>query len=148
MDLGSVITDCGVKHYNMGLASWDLGWYCAKGVPVPRSIVTDHYLLDPEGVLIPDSLGPANNYLLDSISAQSHMRAGCEESPANNLWKLKGVHILQLAFPWTLPVTRKGRDLEFGRLLVRARKAAGLIWKKKATSFRPQATLDSWSRIW
>ena len=26
-----------------------------------RSIVTDHYLLDPEGVLIPDSLGPANN---------------------------------------------------------------------------------------
>jgi len=23
--------------------------------------VTDHYLLDPEGVLIPDSLGPANN---------------------------------------------------------------------------------------
>jgi len=27
----------------------------------PRSIVTDHYLLDPEGVLIPDSLGPANN---------------------------------------------------------------------------------------
>jgi len=22
--------------------------------------VTDHYLLDPEGVLIPDSLGPAN----------------------------------------------------------------------------------------
>ncbi len=24
----------------------DLGWYCAKGVPIPRSIVTDHYLLD------------------------------------------------------------------------------------------------------
>ena len=23
--------------------------------------MTDHYLLDPEGVLIPDSLGPANN---------------------------------------------------------------------------------------
>ena len=32
--------------------------YC---VGPPRSIVTDHYLLDPEGVLIPDSLGPANN---------------------------------------------------------------------------------------
>jgi len=43
MDLGSVINDCGVKHYNMGLASWDLGWYYAKGVPVPRSIVTDHH---------------------------------------------------------------------------------------------------------
>jgi hypothetical protein len=27
----------------------------------PRSIVTDHYLLDSEGVLIPDSLSPANN---------------------------------------------------------------------------------------
>ena len=28
----------------------DLGWYCAKGVPIPRSIVTDHYLLaDPLG---------------------------------------------------------------------------------------------------
>ena len=30
-------------------------------VNLPRSIVTDHYLLGPEGVLIPDSLGPANN---------------------------------------------------------------------------------------
>ena len=30
-------------------------------VNLPRSIVTDHYLLDSEGVLIPDSLGPANN---------------------------------------------------------------------------------------
>ena len=29
----------------------------------PRSIVTDHYLLDSEGVLIPDSLSPANNKL-------------------------------------------------------------------------------------
>ena len=102
--------------------------------------MTDHYLLDPEGVLIPDSLGPANNYLLDSISAQSHMRAGCEESPANNLWKLKGVHILPLAFPWTLPVTRKGRDLEFGRPLVRARNVAGFIWiKLQAASVKQQA---------
>ena len=36
----------------------------------PRSIVTDHYLLDSEGVLIPDSLSPANNDLEKaSISA-------------------------------------------------------------------------------
>ena len=53
-------------------------------VNLPRSIVTDHYLLDPEGVLIPDSLGPANN-----------------------LWKLKGVHILPMAFPWTLAIMGK-----------------------------------------
>jgi len=44
--------------------------------------VTDHYLLDPEGVLIPDSLGPANDTKL-------------------------GVHILPLAFPWTLAMIRK-----------------------------------------
>ena len=30
-------------------------------VNLPRSIVTDHYLLDSEGVLIPDSLSPAND---------------------------------------------------------------------------------------
>ena len=42
----------------------------------PRSIVTDHYLLDSEGVLIPDSLSPANDTKL-------------------------GVHILPMAFPWT-----------------------------------------------
>ena len=32
-----------------------------QGVNSPRSIVTDHYLLDSEGVLIPDSLSPAND---------------------------------------------------------------------------------------
>ena len=46
----------------------------------------NNYLLDPEGVLIPDSLGPANN----SISK-------CTTS----------VHILPLAFPCTLAMIRK-----------------------------------------
>ena len=27
----------------------DLGWYCAKGVPIPRSIVTDHRILKAQG---------------------------------------------------------------------------------------------------
>ena len=61
-DLGSVITDCEVKHYNTvdcGIPKWLMVIWIR--LTAPRSIVTDHYLLDPEGVLIPDSLGPANN---------------------------------------------------------------------------------------
>ena len=36
----------------------DLGWYCAKGVPIPRSIVTDQQSLKAQG----------RTYLADGIS--------------------------------------------------------------------------------
>ena len=61
MDLGSVINDCGDKHYNTGDASGYLYVMQMGRHDHPRSIVTDHYLLDSEGVLIPDSLSPAND---------------------------------------------------------------------------------------
>ena len=76
MDLGSVINDCGDKHYNTGDASGYLYVMQTGRHDHPRSIVTDHYLLDSEGVLIPDSLSPANDTKL-------------------------GVHILPMAFPCT-----------------------------------------------
>ena len=65
---------------------------------------------------------PINAHVMNDGSGQFY---GCIQ---NWNWKLKGVQILPMAFPCTLPMTCKGRDLEFGRLLVRARKTAGLIW--------------------
>ena len=56
MDLGSVIIDCGDKHYNTGDASGYLYVMQMGRHDHPRSIVTDHYLLDSKG-----ALGPANN---------------------------------------------------------------------------------------
>ena len=49
LDLGSVIVDCENKHYNSGgcLRRWPLLKPVIKQVRAPRSIVTDHYLLDP-----------------------------------------------------------------------------------------------------
>jgi len=46
MDLGSVINDCGDKHYNTGDASGYLYVMQMGRHDHPRSIVTDHYLLD------------------------------------------------------------------------------------------------------
>ena len=46
-----------VKTIGLG-PRWD---WINSGLQAPRSIVTDHYLLDSEGVLIPDSLSPAND---------------------------------------------------------------------------------------
>ena len=46
MDLGSVINDCGDKHYNKGDASGYLYVMQMGRHDHPRSIVTDHYLLD------------------------------------------------------------------------------------------------------
>ena len=48
MDLGSVINDCGDKHYNTGDASGYLYVMQMGRHDHPRSIVTDHYLLDPD----------------------------------------------------------------------------------------------------
>ena len=44
--LGSVINDCGDKHYNKGDASGYLYVMQMGRHDHPRSIVTDHYLLD------------------------------------------------------------------------------------------------------
>ena len=60
MDLGSVIIDCGDKHYNTGDASGYLYVMQMGRHDHPRSIVTDHYLLDSKG-----ALGPANNATLE-----------------------------------------------------------------------------------
>ena len=60
LDLGSVINDCGDKHYNTGDASGYLYVMQMGRHDHPRSIVTDHYLLDSKG-----ALGPANNATLE-----------------------------------------------------------------------------------
>jgi len=101
-----------VKTIGLG-PRWD---WVTEGPQAPRSIVTDHYLLD------------------QCFQALSIYRSWKWEDNVAWLvlliinWKLKGVQILPMAFPWTLPMTCKGRDLEFARLGVRARKPAGLIW--------------------